>query len=71
VTEAAEGPDIRLVRGNPTPEELAAVTAVLTAVAGELEGRQTPPVKRSAWEHSQRPIRTPVVPGVTSWRTFG
>ncbi|WP_168626408.1 acyl-CoA carboxylase subunit epsilon [Cryobacterium sp. BB307] len=71
MTDATEGPDIRLVRGNPTPEELAAVTAVLTAIAGELEGRQAPPVKRSPWENSQRPIRTPIVRGITSWRTFG
>ena len=50
---------IRVVRGNPTPQELAAVTAVLTAVlaeesaAEELAARET----TSVWERTQRPLR--------------
>jgi hypothetical protein len=54
-----ESLEIRVVRGNPTPQELAAVTAVLTAVlaeetaADELAARET----ISTWERTQRPLR--------------
>lgn len=50
---------IRVVRGNPTAQELAAVTAVLTAVlaeetaAEELAAQET----ASPWERTQRPLR--------------
>ena len=63
--------DIRLVGGNPSDEEIAAVTAVLSAALEELsadDGRRqrlTP----SAWERSQRSVRTPLTPG--AWKTFG
>ena len=64
------GPDFRVLRGNPTPAELAAVTAVLTAVieaetaAEELAGKE----RRSAWELSQRTLRGGL--GQAGWRSF-
>ncbi len=63
-------PDFRVIRGNPTPAELAAVTAVLTAVledetaAEELAGQE----RRSAWELSQRGLRGDL--GTAGWRSF-
>lgn len=64
--------EIRVVRGNPTPDELAAVVSVLEAMAAELEGTRARAGAKSssAWVQSQRPIRTPILPGVTRWRSF-
>jgi hypothetical protein len=60
-------PVLRIVRGDPSPEELAALTALVTAASGEpdepavpLRGRWSDP----AWSH-QRPLR----PGPGAWRT--
>jgi hypothetical protein len=71
--EADEQPayDIRVIGGSPDDEEIAAVTAVLSATLEELASdhgrrqRLTP----TAWERSQRAVRTPLVPG--AWKTFG
>lgn len=63
---------LRVVTGTPTPEELAAVTAVLAGIAAELGRRPLRrPVKQStAWAASQRPIREPILHGTTAWRGF-
>lgn len=67
-----DGEEIRVVRGNPTPDELAAVVSVLEAMAAELQGLQARSAEKaaSAWVQSQRPIRTPILPGFTRWRSF-
>jgi hypothetical protein len=63
--------DIRIAGGNPSDEDIAAVTAVLGLALEELAGdhgrrqRLTP----SAWERSQRSVRTPLTPG--AWKSFG
>lgn len=64
--------DIRVVRGNPTPDEFAAVVSVFEAMAAELEGTRARAEEKSAsaWTLSQRPIRTPILPGLTQWRSF-
>lgn len=64
--------EIRVVRGNPTVDELAAVVSVLEAMAEELEGTRARAAARAAseWRLSQRPIRTPIIPGITRWRGF-
>ena len=60
--------DIRFLRGNPDAEEIAAITAVLSGALDELAGEQrrlsTGP---SAWQRSQRNVRSPLVRG--AWRT--
>jgi len=63
--------DIRITGGRPTDDELAAVTAVLTAALDELAGdhRRRQRLVPTAWERSQRGVRTPLVPG--AWNTFG
>ncbi|BDI21595.1 acyl-CoA carboxylase subunit epsilon [Herbiconiux sp. L3-i23] len=50
---------IRVLTGNPDDDELAAVIAVLSAAAAEQPA--APPevdIPRSAWELSQRPLRS-------------
>ncbi|MEO7349574.1 MAG: acyl-CoA carboxylase subunit epsilon [Terrimesophilobacter sp.] len=66
------GQEIRVVRGDPTPEELAAVVSVLESMAAELEGTRARAEEKSAsaWTQSQRPIRTPILPGLSRWRSF-
>ena len=64
--------DIRILGGNPTPEEVAATTAVVSAVLEELvaeQGRVTQPGP-TTWAHTQRPFRSPITPGYGSWRGF-
>jgi hypothetical protein len=62
---------MRVVAGAPTPEELAAVTAVLqaaeaqAAAAGRAVVDEAP---RSAWDASARGLRKPVVRGGAAWR---
>ena len=54
-----------LVRGEPTPEELAAVIAVLTARSAAGSPAPAPP-PRSLW--AAPVLRGPVVPGPGAWR---
>ncbi|BDZ45875.1 acyl-CoA carboxylase subunit epsilon [Naasia aerilata] len=60
-TESAEDAaplDVRVVRGTPTDEELAAVLAVLQATATPSERRETPKRRTpSGWERSIRDLR--------------
>ncbi|WP_210480550.1 acyl-CoA carboxylase subunit epsilon [Naasia sp. SYSU D00948] len=50
---------VRIVRGSPTPEELAAVLAVLHALPAPPAHRPAPPsATPSDWQRSQRALRT-------------
>ncbi len=62
-------PDIRILSGNPDAEEIAAVSAVLAAALDELGGEQRRRQSSgpSAWQRSQRAVRTPLVRG--AWRS--
>ena len=65
-------PDIRVVSPSATPDEIAAVTVVVTQALAELAeelGAETGPVV-SAWQRSQRQMRTPLHPGPGAWRGF-
>jgi hypothetical protein len=80
VTRASEGTpsafelelvEISIDAGNPSPTELAAVTAVLTASLAEREERSLSSGTRvSAWQRSQRAVRSPLTPGYGAWRGF-
>jgi aryl-alcohol dehydrogenase-like predicted oxidoreductase len=64
--------DVAVISGNPDPEELAALTAVLAEVLEELaaeQGRRESAVI-SAWSRSQRGVRGTIVPGAGAWRSF-
>ncbi|HEY1531310.1 MAG TPA: acyl-CoA carboxylase subunit epsilon [Galbitalea sp.] len=64
--------DLAVVSGNPDPEELAALTAVLAEVLDEMAAEQgrRESAATSAWARSQRGVRTPLQPGPGAWRSF-
>ena len=61
---------IKVERGRPTPEELAAVIALVQARAAALEpGTGGPPAARGAWSDPARTVPGAVPrPGPTTWR---
>lgn len=63
-------PEIRILGGKATADEIAAVTAVLTAALDELASasRRSNETGRTAWQVSQRPVRAPLAHG--SWSNF-
>ncbi|MBF8186694.1 acyl-CoA carboxylase subunit epsilon [Nonomuraea sp. K274] len=63
-------PNLRIVRGDATPEEIAALVAVLAA---RHAGPESPPAptrepRRQTWRNPARGMRKPVVPGKSAWR---
>jgi hypothetical protein len=63
-------PHLVVVRGEPTAEELAALTAVLSARAGAARSAEEPPPARpSGWRDRSRLVRgAPPRPGPGAWR---
>lgn len=62
-------PVLRLVRGEATAEELAALVAVLAArSAGEPDAAPEAP---SLWRDRGARLRAPLLPGAGSWRASG
>lgn len=59
-------PPLRLVRGDATPEEIAALVAVLSAASAA--GDPAPPHPRSQWASRARAVRQPLAPGRGAWR---
>jgi hypothetical protein len=66
-TEPAK-PLLRIVSGNPTPEEVAALVAVLAASGG---GEAPAPRRTPAWSRPQRLVRSTPAPGPGAWRASG
>ena len=68
----ADQPFLRVVRGNPTAEELAAVTIVLAARARAAAAAAQPaastPARRSDWSARSRLLRESVSPGPGGWK---
>ena len=63
--DASQAP-LRLVRGDATPEEVAALIAVLSAAAS---GYADPaPRHTSRWASHERAMRRPHTPGPGAWR---
>ncbi|MGH3454417.1 MAG: acyl-CoA carboxylase subunit epsilon [Nocardioidaceae bacterium] len=65
VDSPVEPPLLRVVRGDPTPEELAALVAVVTARRGSAE---PPPRRRPAWGRPAAAMRRPHRAGAGAWR---
>jgi acyl-CoA carboxylase epsilon subunit len=67
MTETPELPALRIVSGSPTPEELAAVTAVVAAASG---GERAPVERgrRGGWSDPATRRRGPLIPGPNAWR---
>ena len=59
-----ERPLLRVVRGEPSAEELAALVAVVTARAAASGGELR---RRSAWNDPGRLVRRPVAVGPGGW----
>ncbi|MDX3225317.1 acyl-CoA carboxylase epsilon subunit [Streptomyces sp. ME19-01-6] len=62
---------IKVVRGNPTPEELAAALAVIRARAAAASPTPAAPEQLGEWADKKRdiPRRTLTPPGPTTWRS--
>ena len=64
-----DAPDIRITGGNPSPEEIAAVTAVLHTALEEIAAeanREESTV--NAWAQSQWQLCGTLRPGAGAWR---
>ncbi len=59
---------LRVIRGQPTAEELAAVVVVLAARATQPGGESAPRPPRSQWGAKARQMRPQVIPGPGAWR---
>jgi hypothetical protein len=74
-TAASHTPVLRVVKGDLTAEELAALVAVVAArnAAAANAASRTVPQPRSEWGHPARQARTPHTFGRDQWRrsTFG
>jgi hypothetical protein len=61
---------LRIVKGDPTPEELAALVAVLAGRGGGEEPAPEP-VPVGAWSDRSRQLRRPLRRGPGAWRASG
>ena len=61
---------LRVIRGNPTAEELAALVTVIAARARQqaAAGARGGPPAPSAWADRARLVRRPLYPGPGAWR---
>jgi hypothetical protein len=57
----------RIVRGEPTDAEVAALTVVLAAAAAG-SAAEAPAGPRSAWNDREAQLRRPLHPGPDAWR---
>jgi hypothetical protein len=71
MSENANRPVLRIVRGNPDDVELAALTAVVAAVASAHPEPEQKPANRSWWGDRARSTRQPLHPGPGAWRASG
>ena len=65
VTEAAARPLLRVVKGDPTPEELAALVAVLAARGSSGPAPEVAPL--SHWNSPASRLRRPLHAGPGAW----
>ncbi|MER6576093.1 acyl-CoA carboxylase subunit epsilon [Nonomuraea sp. NPDC001023] len=57
---------LRIVRGDATPEEIAAVVAVLATRRSSYTEPERP--RRQTWRNPARGMRNPGLPGKAAWR---
>ena len=66
---AESEPVLRVVKGDPSPEELAALVAVVSARAAAAAAAPTEePQRASDWASYWRNVRRPLHPGPGRWR---
>jgi hypothetical protein len=67
---SAPRPALRIVRGNPSPEDIAVLTALVVAGAGD-GGDGAAPAPRGGWTDRARQFRpTMLTPGLGGWRSY-
>ena len=64
-------PLLRVVRGDATPEEIAALVAVLLARSGDAEAPSPVRSVKNSWSDRSRQLRRPLSPGPGAWRGSG
>ncbi|MET8005753.1 acyl-CoA carboxylase subunit epsilon [Nonomuraea glycinis] len=57
---------LRIVRGDATPEEIAALVAVLAV--RRAQPPPPPPRQSRTWRNPARTMRNPLAPGKSAWR---
>jgi Acyl-CoA carboxylase epsilon subunit len=62
------GPVLRVIRGDATPEEIAAVVAALLSAAAASAAFAASDAPPSAWADRSRLLRRPVHPAPDAWR---
>jgi hypothetical protein len=68
--EPVAAPFLRVVRGDATAEEIAALVTTLAAVAAAREPRDAPQPRRAVreWNNPARLMRKPLFPAPGGWR---
>jgi hypothetical protein len=66
----SEKPHLRIVKGNPSDEEVAALVAVVSAL-GSASSEDAPERPRSAWSDRRAQVREPLPHGPGAWRASG
>jgi len=66
--QPAARPLFRVVRGDATPEEIAALVAVLAARGGGNDAPGRPRSVKNGWSDRSRALRRPLSPGPGAWR---
>jgi Acyl-CoA carboxylase epsilon subunit len=69
LTAPEERPFLHIVRGDATPEEVAALVAVIASMGGTVA--PAPPKPRSTWADPARRMRTTLPHGPGAWRASG
>ncbi|HEV7207439.1 MAG TPA: acyl-CoA carboxylase subunit epsilon [Mycobacteriales bacterium] len=64
-------PTLRVVRGRPTAEDLAALVAVVAGLASSTGRDPAPSPVRGAWSDPSRAVRPPVHATAGGWRRSG
>ncbi len=64
-------PLLRVVRGEPTAAELAALVTVLAARAAAAAAVTAPEPPRSLWRDRATLVHAPLLPGRGAWRASG
>lgn len=64
------GEALKVISGNPNPEELAAVVAILEAAHAEqvTEGKKQAKKPASSWNRNTSMFRNDLMPGYGQWR---
>ena len=67
-SESPQAPLLRVVSGDPTPEELAALVAVVASLGS---AAAAPPRRTPEWQAHHRKVRATYPQGPGGWRSSG